>query len=86
MKEQVTPLLNPLGITGVGYFGIPGGYGGQTHAVRGTKPICGQRMDTRAEYQWCSNCYDVMLPECQKCRGAIMRAMESALALAKGKV
>lgn len=52
----------------VGYFGIPGRTGGQTHLVNEKeKPVCGQRLHPLSVYQWCSH-WDNIVPECKKCR------------------
>jgi hypothetical protein len=65
-------------ITGTGYFGIPGGFGGVVHATRDGKPICGQHLDPRAKYQWCCHEFDPRILECKKCERIIANHYEKA--------
>jgi hypothetical protein len=52
-----------------GYFGIPGGTGKLVHAVdHRQKPICGQRLHPKAEFQWCCHGLDYQMTECEKCK------------------
>jgi hypothetical protein len=53
----------------IGYFGVPGGFGGLTHLVdQYTKQaVCGTRFHPKAEYQWCFPHWQSGDPECSRC-------------------
>ncbi len=54
----------------IGYFGIPGRTGGQTHIFdeEANKPLCGTPMHKDARYEWCFPTWKAGLPECERCR------------------
>lgn len=51
-----------------GYFGIPGRIGGKVHVIEGKRPMCGIRVDPRAEFQWCAHGIQSDYLECKGCR------------------
>jgi hypothetical protein len=50
----------------VGYFGIPGRFGGKTHLVHEGKPVCHVRLHPESRYEWCSDWANIR-PECTRC-------------------
>lgn len=60
----------------IGYFGIPGRTGGQTHLVEQESykgitryvPMCGAALHPRNEYQWCMPDWRMGEPECMRCQ------------------
>lgn len=60
----------------IGYFGIPGRTGGQTHLVeqeayKGVTryvPLCHSALHPRTEYQWCFPDWRMGEPECLRCQ------------------
>ena len=54
----------------IGYFGVPGGTGGQTHLVDQTDKhaLCGTHFHPKAEYQWCYPHWQSGTPECERCK------------------
>jgi hypothetical protein len=59
-------------VTSTGWWGIPGrtpyGRSPVVHAVHESKPICGQKIDHRAEYQWCAYGLQWDYLDCDKCK------------------
>lgn len=51
-----------------GYFGVPGKQGGKVHVVLNNKPLCGQALPPKSEFQWCCHGIDFVALECGRCR------------------
>ena len=51
-----------------GYYGIPGRCGKSVHVVFRGGPLCGTRIDKRAEFQWCADGIQPEYLECARCR------------------
>ncbi len=51
----------------VGFWGVPGGVGGKTHIVEGSKNLCGAKMHAKAQFQLCGP-PSVVIPECRNCQ------------------
>lgn len=62
-----------------GYWGIPGKNGGQTHINRNGKPLCGQRLHPKAEFQFCANRIHLPYVECQRCKQRASRILDRKL-------
>lgn len=51
-----------------GWYGIPGGRtGGRVHIVSDGKPICGDHIHSKAEFQWCAPGVKYDYVECRRC-------------------
>jgi hypothetical protein len=51
----------------IGYFGVPGGFGGLTHLSDGKTALCGTRFHPEAVYQWCLPDWRMGDAECNRC-------------------
>jgi hypothetical protein len=64
-----------------GWFCIPGGRtGGQVHVVSYGKPICGQRLHKKAEFQWCAHGIKLDYIECARCKGRAKKMLDADFA------
>jgi hypothetical protein len=68
LRASIQAATRLSGVTSTGWFGIPGREGGKVHAVFNKRPICGMRVDPRAEYQWCSHGLHWGYLECEGCK------------------
>jgi hypothetical protein len=59
----------------VGYFGIPGKSGGQTHATRDGKPLCGRKLHPDAIFQFCAAGILLRYIECERCKQRATRVL-----------
>ena len=64
-----------------GWFGIPGSFkpGGQVHVVRNGKPICGQHIHPKAQFQWCADGINLNFIECKRCKLRASKRIEAQL-------
>ena len=62
----------------VGFYGIPGRIGGRTHLIaKGGRPVCGEKVHPKAEYQWCAWGAHLELIECRRCHDRAAKLREN---------